>query len=164
MIEFDQKITEAEYKKAITIHYIGYKYTLINPVLAVLILVSLGVVYFTIPNMVNSMFFVLLALGVYLLARPFIYVYGIYQVIKSTKHAFNRMNIIITDDDRFITKANGDESSFSLKNLYAYSDKKNFIYLYPSKGQFFLLSKRFMEANEVKAVLNSVRRLDIKPK
>ena len=162
MIEFEQKITSVEYTKAVAIHYFGYKYTLINPVLGFTILILLGIVSVTTPEMINTTFFILLVLAVYLLLRPLIYIQGAYQATKSNEAFFELTQITITDDEKMIARANGDESSVYLKSMYAYSDTKDFIFLYYSRVQYFLLNKRYMKSNQIEEVVSKIERLGIK--
>ncbi len=162
MIEIEQKVTKAEYIKAVTIHYFGYKYTLINPVLGLVILILLSMAGIIVPEMINPSFYILLALSVYLLLRPLIYIQSVYQAAKSSKSFFEPTQITITDEEKISASANGDETSVYLKNLYAYYNTKDFIYLYYSKAQYLLLNKRYMEPRQVKEVVSIIKQIGVR--
>jgi YcxB-like protein len=162
MIEFSQTISDQEYKKAIAIHYFGYKYTYINPILGVIILSV--TVFKGINNagpITHTTVFICL-LSIFLLIRPLLYIQNVFKSIKSNKLSSNKVNIKITDDDKIQTEVDDNTSSISMKDLYSYFDSKNFLYLYMARNQYFILDKNNISSNQISDIVNTLNRLNIK--
>ena len=162
MIDFNQNILEKDYKKAIAIHYFGYKYTLINPILGVVMI--LGLLFGTLTGLlsIDNKTLLIFLLGVFLILRPFFYVQNVFKSIKSNKMSSIAVNIKITDDNKMITQNHNNISSINLADLYLYCDTKSFLYLYIARNQYIILDKGQIMKEQVNSILDNLKRLGIK--
>ncbi len=163
MIGLEQKLSTKDLKKAIRIHYFGYKYTYINPILGVgIVLIS---TYYLVMRswLLDKNVIILFLLGIFLILRPVIYVQNILKCLKSSKVSpRNKATIQITDDNKIIASVEDNSTTIDLKDLYSYCDKNDFLFLYLAKNQYFLLDKKQMSADHVHHLTKILATLNIK--
>jgi len=164
MTEFNQAITDRDYKKAIAKHYFGYKYTYISPVLGLLVILGLLIVIIFLPDVFPETPIFLFLLAAFLLLRPIFYIQNVFKSIKTSKFSSGETNIKITDDNKIITSSNGNLTSLNLADLYSYYDTKPFLFLYASRNQYLILDKRQMNTADVDNMLKTLNDLNIKKK
>jgi hypothetical protein len=154
MIEFTQTISDGDYKWAIAEHYFGYKYTYVVPVLGVLLILGLltGAVFF--EGLFPETPILLYVGAIIMVIRPVFYIYNVFNSIKTDKFSSSEVSVKVTDDNKIITSTNGNMSSFSLIDLYAYYDTRKFLFLNLSRNQYLILDKRqFTGSNNLIRVL-----------
>jgi len=161
MTEFTQTISDNKYKKAIAIHYFGYKYTYIGPVLGCIMLLGLLILAIMLPKGYPEPPFYMYFLGAFLLLRPIYYIHNVHKNYK-TGNSSAETHFKITRDKRIEISNNGNLSSLNLKDLYAYSVSKTFIFLYVARNQYLFLEKRQMDETSIYEMLNNLNSLGIK--
>lgn len=164
MTEFNQAISDRDYKKAIAKHYFGYRYTYISPVLGLLLIVGLLIMTIFLPDVFPETPIFLFLLAVFLLLRPILYVQNVFKSIKTSKFSSGETNIKITDDNKIITSSNGNLTSLNLADLYSYYNTKHFLFLYASRNQYLVLDMRQMNTTDVDNMLRTLNYLRIKKK
>ncbi len=144
MQSFTQNLSDKDLKKTLRIHYFGYKYTLITPVMGGL--VSLYLIYHIIanPGLPEPAIWLLLIAGAFFILRPRLYINRIFSNIKARKIAEETMSITLTDDEKISSVVGESQSLIPLKELHRYADKQDFFFLYVSKDNFLVLDKREM--------------------
>jgi hypothetical protein len=162
MIEFNQIISDGDYKRAIAKHYFGYKYTYISPILGLLTLLGLITITFLYKGFFSETSIVLYLLAFFMLLRPILYINNVYTSIKTSKLSSNELNIKFTDDAKLITSSNGNQTSLNLADLYAYYNTKLFLFLYLSRNQYIILDKRQLNDSNASLVVQVLDSLKIK--
>ncbi len=162
MIEFKQTISDIDYKKAIALHYFGYKYTLINPILGAILLLIIVTLVIINSEFFNGKTFFLLLVSSFLITRPLFYIQNVFKNSKSNKMFSKQTNIQITDDNKIITSIGENVSTVKLTNLYLYDNKKTFLFLYIAKNQYLILDKRQMSKTQIENLIKILNRLKIK--
>ena len=161
MIEFNQVISDKDYLRAIAIHYFGYKYTYISPVLGIILIWGLLIMTLGFPHAFRETPVFPFLLGAFLILRPIFYIQNVFRSIKSNKLSSIETSIKITDDEIIITTNNGNMTVNKLADLYSYYDTKSFLFLYLSRNQYLIIDKRQMRTN-VEELTNTLDRLHIK--
>ncbi|HLT41480.1 MAG TPA: YcxB family protein [Sphingobacteriaceae bacterium] len=161
MTKFNQVISDKDYKKAIAIHYFGYTYTYISPILGIMLLLGLLISTLGFSNVFPEKPIFLFLLSAFLILRPVFYIQNIYKSIKSNKLSSNETNIRITDDEKIITTSNGNLTSINLADLYSYYDSKFFLFLYVSRNQYLIIDKRQIRDN-IDGLIKTLDNLNIK--
>lgn len=164
MTEFNQAISDRDYKKAIAKHYFGYKYTYVSPILGLLLFLALLVTTIFLPDVSPETPIFLFLLAAFLLLRPILYIQNVFKSIKTSKFSSGETNIKITDDNEIITSNNGNLTSLNLADLYSYYDTRPFLFLYASRNQYLILDKRQMNTTDVHNLLRNLNELNIKKK
>lgn len=147
-MNFTQKINEKDFKKALYLHYFSFKYTWINPILGVLMIliaVCLSIVY----KLFDTNILIVILLGLFLTIRPWWYVRQVLNSGRTDKTCSTEFEVEITDDDKIVTRQGEDYSSICLSNLYAWYDKSPFLFLYSARNQYLVLDKRQMTDDQV---------------
>lgn len=164
MTEFNQAISDSDYKKAIAKHYFSYKYTYISPILGIFILLVLLISFLFLPNVISSTGLFLFLLATFLVLRPVLYIQNVFKSVKTSKFSSYETNIKITDDDRIITNTGGNLSSLNLADLYCYYDTYPFLFLYVSRNQYLVLDKRQINLKDVEILVRTLDSLNIQKK
>lgn len=144
MNSFTQQISDEDLRKALRIHYFGYKFTLITPVLGALISLYFLVNLITQPDAFNPSKLLLLIAGVFFILRPRLYITNIFRAIRSQKNADLPANIELTEHETLVSRVGESSSIIALKELFAYADKQDFLFLYVGRNNFLILDKRVM--------------------
>jgi uncharacterized membrane protein len=161
MIEFDQNIDDKKYKKAIAIHYFGYKYTYISPILGFLVLIIMLMNLILIGEFQQNQI-ILAFLGAFFLIRPFLYVQNVFKSIKTKNFGTNETRIKFTDDEKIIVEIGENSSKVNLKDLYAYYNKGYFLFLYIARNQYLIIDKTKLTEEQLENIINILNRLGIK--
>ena len=161
MIEFKQSISDSDYRKAIAIHYFGYGYTYINPILGLILLLVVIPLIIASPTSLDYGSIILLVLGLFLMVRPMLYINNVFRSIKSNKMSPTETSIQITEDRIVITTQDNIES-VHLRNLYAYCNKQTFLFLYFARNQYLVLDKRKMSQAQLEKAVERLEKLNIK--
>ncbi len=162
MIEINQTISDKDYKKVIALHYFGYKYTFINPILGILIILITIIFGIRNPEIFDEKIVFLILISLFLIIRPFLYIRNIFKSSKSNKTLMKKTNIKITDDDKIVTTVGENVSTISFKDLYSYFDKKTFLLLYLARNQYLIIDKKIMSNSQVESLINTLNRLKIR--
>lgn len=160
MIEFNQHLSEREYKRAILLHYFGYKYTYITSVLGAFLFVMM-VLNIIFTQEIDQGKIIPILLSLFLMARPFLYVQNIIRSIRTQKNAFGFTTIKFTENGEIESRAGDNFSSIRLKDLIAYTSKKNFLFLYVARNQFILIDKTKLLDDEFARVIDILKTLGI---
>lgn len=163
-VEFKQNLSEKDFKKAIAIHYFGFKYTYINPAIGVVLLVIFIALNLKFGFLFEPSFLVLVAVALFLIARPWLYVQNVYKSSKTNKTLHKEAIFQFTDEDKIVAIVGENQSTFSLKDLYAFSNKKTLILLYISKTQYFIIDKKAIDEQKQEMITNKMKELGIKKK
>jgi len=158
MIEITQKISDKDYKRAIAIHYFGYKYTYINPILGLFILFGLLIITLGFPEFRSDTTLILFMLAAFLVLRPILYIQNVFKSVKSNKLSSNEIDITIADNENFSIQINGNLTTMKFEDLYAYNNSRDFLFLYVSRNQYTFLDKRKMievDVNHLVRILDS---------
>lgn len=161
MIEFSQRISDGDYKKAIAKHYFGYKYTYISPILGLFMLLGILTIQIVFDGFFSESTILVYLLALFMLLRPIIYINTVFNSIKTSRASSNEMNIKITDDSKLITDSDGNQTFSNLVDLYAYYDTKIFLFLYLSRNQYVILDKRQMKSSNAAFVIQLLDSLKI---
>ena len=164
MAEFIQEISDRDYKKAIAIHYFGYKYTYINPILGIILLLWLFTTTILVPDEIGGNTFFLFLLACLLLLRPVFYIQNAFKSIKTYKLTSHEMKVQLTEDNKITTTSLGNSTTMNLKDLYAYKNSKGFLFLYASRNQYLILDKKQIPLTVTENLLNSLNKLNINKK
>jgi hypothetical protein len=160
MMQFNQHISEKDYKRAILLHYFGYKYTYITPVLGAFVFVTMTLnLIFT--HEIDQGKIIAILLSLFLMARPFLYVQNIIRSIRLQKNAFSFTTIKFTDNGEIEIRVDDNYSSIRLKDLIAYTSKKNFLFLYVARNQFILIDKTKLSDDEFARVVDILKDLGV---
>jgi hypothetical protein len=162
MDSFTQKLSDKDLRRTLRIHYFGYKYTLITPVIGAL--VSLYFIFTLIrdPESYEHTTLLLVIAGVFFLLRPRLYINKIFSNIKSQKISEGTMTIQLTDDEKVISSIGQTQSVIPLKDLYAQADKQDFLFLYVAKNNFLALDKREMPGAMLQKIKDILKRYNIR--
>ena len=151
-MEFTQEISKQEYKKAILRHYFAFGFTYINPIVGVTLILVFLFMIFPIQAFEKKSFLYLLG-GVFLLLRPWIYVNQIASMHKKGIMKFELNNL-----EEMTISQNGSSTSFFIKELYAYADRGEFLFLYLTKYRFHVIDKQQADQaflDKLKTMLNN---------
>ncbi|MCX2746166.1 YcxB family protein [Mangrovivirga sp. M17] len=162
MITINQTLSDKESKKAIAKHYFGYKYTLINPIIGLITILGIISIWILNSEILNYKFLVVFGLGIYLLLRPVIYIQNVFKSMNSNNKLSDDLKILIDADDRIITNIGENKSIFSIKDLYAYYEVKDFLFLYVSKNMYLIIKRDSVENSEYPELINVLKRHNIK--
>ena len=162
MIEISQNLSDKDYKKAIALHYFGYKYTWISPILGVLMSITFMISALLNPGTIDNKLIFAILFSVYLIIRPFLYIQNVFKSQKSNKTLLKETEIKITEDNKMITMIGENSSSINLLDLYSYMDKKNFLILYLAKNQYQIIDKRLLKNSESEILTAKLKELGIK--
>jgi len=162
MIEYTQVISDKDYRKAIAIHYFGYKFTYILPVMGFLIIFGLLIYLILMPEGYPSPPILLYLLGAYMIFRPLYYIQNVFKSFKTSNLFSNETDITITNDKKIIISNGGNLSSINLSDLYTYANTKNFIFLYVARNQYVIFDKRQMDDSSIAELLFMLTSLNIK--
>lgn len=162
MIEISQNLSDKDFKKAIALHYFGYKYTLINPILGILILSVFAIYGIFNPEIFNEKSIFLILIGLYLVIKPFLYIQNVFKSQKSNTLLSKKTEIRITEENKIIVSAGENVSSFNLSDLYSYFDKKKFLLLYIAKNQYQIIDKTLLTNSEAEMLVRKLKELGIK--
>jgi len=154
MQKFTQKLSDQDLRKALRIHYFGYKYTLITPIMGAA--VSLYLLYLIInsPWPPEPTMWLLLIAGAFFILRPRLYINRILSNIKSQKMFAGSMSIELTEDERIIATAGDSMSVMPLKDLYGFTNRQDFLHLYLAKNNFLILDKREMSETMLEKLIS----------
>ncbi|GEM_PF-1335488 len=161
MIEFSQRISDGDYKKAIAKHYFGYKYTYISPILGLFMLLGILTIQIVFDGFFSESTILVYLLALFMLLRPIIYINTVFNSIKISRASSNEMNIKITDDSKLITDSDGNQTFSNLVDLYADYDTKIFLFFYLSRNQYVILDKRQMKSSNAAFVIQLLDSLKI---
>jgi hypothetical protein len=146
MESFTQKLSDKDLRRTLRIHYFGYKYTLITPVIGGLVTLYLLFTLISDPQSYEHTTLLLMVAGVFFMIRPRLYISKIFANIKSQKISEGTMTVQLTEDEKVVSSVGESKSIFPLKDLYAHADKQDFLFLYVAKNNFLALDKREMPA------------------
>jgi hypothetical protein len=144
MYTFSQQLSDKDLRNALRIHYFGYIYTLITPVLGALISLYFIATMIIQPESFNPSKLLLLIAGLFFILRPRLYITNIFRAIRSQKNAEFPATINLTEDNKIESHVGESSSTISLEELFAYADKQNFLFLYVTRNNFLILDKREM--------------------
>jgi len=135
-MEFTQEMSRSDYKRAILKHYFAFGFTYINLVMGILLIAAFIYKLFPLEAFENKSFLYLLG-GVFLILRPWIYVSQIASVYRQGEMKFE-----INEEDELTLSQNGKSSTINIKELYAFADRGQFVFLYMTKFRFHVIDKR----------------------
>ncbi len=160
MHSFTQNLSDKDLRKTLRIHYYGYKYTLITPVLGALVTLFFLVRLALDPQSFEPVVLLVLVAGVFFMLRPRLYISRIFANIKSQKLTGQPLNVQLDDDEKIVSTAGDSQSVISLKELHRYAETSDFLFLYVTKNNFLALDKREMPSamlQKVKSIIEKYR-------
>ena len=149
MIEFEQKISNKDYFKAITIHYFGYKSTIVTPALGLLLLIAFifkqfETVYFTIVGILWAVF---------LLVRPFFSIFKTYSEYKKSNPELKNEKIKFFGEDSLTIESGSKSSAIKVLELFGYREKSKFLFLYITQTDFLIIDKEQLPKGKLPQVI-----------
>jgi len=144
MFSFTQHLSDKDLRRALRIHYFGYKYTLITPALGALVALYFLVDLVIHPDQFNPSKLLLLIAGLFFILRPRLYITNIFRNIRSQKISESPATIRLTEDEKISSQVGESNSVNALQELFAYADKQDFLFLYVARNNFLILDKRLM--------------------
>lgn len=165
MIIVHQILNTEVYKKALYVHYFNFRYTFISPVLGISLLLVLFILWWVHKFDLDYRAIFVILFSFFLISRPTRYVYQLLSSHKTSPDFGKEIQIQFSDEeDKIATTSEHSSSTLSFKDLYAYCDKKRFLFLYASKNQFMILDKNQIRTEDVSMLLYWIRKRGIKKK
>lgn len=163
MIAICQKLKSEDYKRAMFVHFFSYGYAFIGPISGIILLVITLILWGVCDFDFSYRIILVVLISLYLISRPVRYVYQVFSAYKTSPDFGKEMQIQFFDEeDRIVVTSNYSSSTLAFKDLYAYCNKKRFLFLYASKNQFMILDKNQMKSEEVSTLLEWIRKRGIK--
>lgn len=164
MIQFQQTLSDKDYKRAFLRHYFKAKYRYITLVMGyfLLLLSLVGIIGGILngPNFLpNSI--VLIAFGLVFALSPYLTVRSWTKNIKSSKLFSATTNYQITNDS-IIVSVGENTFTVNLRELYSFYNKDRFLMLYISKVQFYIIDKEKLSIEQTEVITDRLKSLGIK--
>jgi len=162
MYTYTQHLSDKDLRRALRIHYFGYKYTLITPALGALVALYFLVDLVIHPDQFNPSKLLLLIAGLFFILRPRLYITNIFRNIRSQKISESPATIRLTEDEKISSQVGESNSVIALQELFAYADKQDFLFLYVARNNFLILDKRLMPQGMHSQILSIFAKFRIK--
>ncbi len=162
MIRIEQTISPKDYRKIIWIHYFAKKTAYIAPAVGIIAFIVFAESILRDYQNAEVADLILLFIALFVILRPFHYIQRAYKSALTNRILFQRTLIKIDKEDYLRITVEGHESNFKLRGLYRYLEKKDFLLLYSSADQYFILDRRKISDLDYSAIIGQLKRLNIK--